>query len=101
MQIIVNSAHPFFTKVYANSETTTWVRETIDCLLLVMGEAEVKSQHDLARKTWYAQERLKWSQHLSLLLEVLPDFTSPPEDSDADDAADDEVAPPAKLPAMP
>ena len=67
----------------------------------LMGEAEVKSQHDLARKTWYAQERLKWSQHLSLLLEVLPDFTSPPEDSDADDAADDEVAPPAKLPAMP
>lgn len=86
-QLLINRDHPFFGDVYAHPDTTPWLRETLNCLLLSMASAEIESVSDVARVTFYRQERARWSEHLTLMLDLLPGFMNKGISVDLDDAA--------------
>lgn len=76
-RLIVNTDHPFFTKVYdVNAE----VKAGLEVLLFVLAERELESRSDA--ETFYKAERQKWSERLRHALNTLT-----PTDSLTDRAA--------------
>ena len=65
-QIILNTDHPFFAKVY---DLAPEARGALEVLLLVLAERELESAGDAA--IFYKSERQKWSERLRHALDVL------------------------------
>ena len=68
--IWLNTAHRFYTDVYAGPESTPHLRAALEILLFTLGEAELNSDGD--RRLFYQTERQSmWSGRLSVLLDLL------------------------------
>jgi hypothetical protein len=81
-QLIINTAHPFYEKVYEKSPEA---RAALEVLLLVLAEAELDSNDEF--ETFYKAARNSWSTRLRQALEELE---SPEETQDAANAAAEE-----------
>lgn len=69
----LNTAHPFFTAVYAKLRPDQAdVRAGLELLLATLARAEVDAFEDSDRKTWYMNERREWSRDLEIVLTTLP-----------------------------
>lgn len=68
-RVIINTLHPFYSKVYdASSET----KAALEVLLLVLGEAELEAEGDY--ESFYRSARHRWSERLHhALTELRPD----------------------------
>ncbi len=68
-RIIINTLHPFYTKVY---DATPEVKAALEVLLLVLGEAELEAEGDF--ESFYRSARTSWSERLyHALKELRPD----------------------------
>jgi hypothetical protein len=67
--LFLNTAHRFYTDVYAGPESTTRLRAALEILLFVMGECELDATDD--RKRFYETERVEWSIRLTPALDLL------------------------------
>ena len=66
----VNTAHRFYTDVYAGPDSTAHLRNALELLLFSLGEAELNAQGE--RQLFYQTERqMTWTHKLTLLLELL------------------------------
>ncbi len=66
----INTAHRFFTDVYAGADSTPHLRDALDLVLFTLGEAELNSNTD--KRLFYQTERqMAWSHRLTTLLELL------------------------------
>jgi hypothetical protein len=65
-RLIINTHHPFYTKVY---DAAPEVRAALEVLLLVLAEAELEAEGE--RETFYKAERQRWSERLRHALEKL------------------------------
>jgi hypothetical protein len=65
-QVIINTLHPFYTKVY---DTTPEIRAALEVLLLVLGEAELEAKGDF--ESFYRSARGLWSERLYYALNEL------------------------------
>ncbi|HEU4403959.1 MAG TPA: ATP-binding protein [Polyangiaceae bacterium] len=71
-RLIINTNHPFYTKVY--SATAPEVRAAIEVLLLVLAERELEVMAEA--ETFYRAERQRWSERLRhALASLVPDET--------------------------
>jgi hypothetical protein len=71
-RLIINTDHPFYTKIYDNSNPD--VRSALEVLLFVLAERELESKGDA--ETFYKAERQKWSERFRQALDTLiPDDT--------------------------
>jgi len=67
--LYLNTAHRFFTDVYAGPESTPRLRAALELLLFVLGESELDATAD--RSLFYQNERAWWSGRLMTLLDKL------------------------------
>jgi hypothetical protein len=67
-RLILNTEHPFYTKVY-NATTTPDARAALEVLLFVLAERELETKGDV--ETFYKSERHKWSERLRNALDIL------------------------------
>ena len=68
-RVIINTLHPFYTKVYDASAET---KAALEVLLLVLGEAELEAEGEL--ESFYRSARVQWSERLHHALnELHPD----------------------------
>jgi len=68
-RIIINTLHPFYTKVY---DATPEIKAALEVLLLVLGEAELEAEGDF--ESFYRSARGFWSERLyHALNELRPD----------------------------
>ena len=71
-QLIINSLHPFYTKVYDATDATPEIKAALEVLLLVLGESELEAEGDL--ESFYRSARSLWSERLHHALnELRPD----------------------------
>jgi hypothetical protein len=80
LQLLLNTAHRFYTDVYKGPSSSPAVRASLEVLLFVLGQAELDSDND--RRTFYKQERSAWSGLLDVALERLGAAHPAGEDSD-------------------
>ena len=66
-RVIINTAHPFYTRVYTAAEE---VKSALEVLLLVLADAELESAEGDAR-VFYRSARQQWSERLRHALENL------------------------------
>jgi hypothetical protein len=71
--IILNTAHPFFSEIYAPLQgfEGNRVRVGLELLLFVLGQSETEAPKE--RRDWYRSERGDWSVKLSTVLSRLED----------------------------
>jgi hypothetical protein len=67
-RLILNTEHPFFTKVY-NAATSPDARASLEVLLFVLAERELETKGEV--ETFYRSERHKWSERLRHALDTL------------------------------
>ena len=67
--LYLNTAHRFYTEVYAGPHSTAGMRSALEVLLFVLGDCELDSAGDRAR--FYEAERQEWSIRLSVTLDLL------------------------------
>jgi hypothetical protein len=68
-RLIINTLHPFYTKVY---DATPEIKAALEVLLLVLGEAELEAEGDF--ESFYRSARSLWSERLfHALNELRPD----------------------------
>lgn len=65
-RLVINTDHPFFTKVY---ERAPEVRASLEVLLFVIAERELEVKQDA--ETFYKAERQRWSERLRYALDTL------------------------------
>jgi hypothetical protein len=65
-QLVLNTEHPFFSKVYAAAPE---IRAALEVLLFVMAERELEVKNDA--ETFYKAERQRWSERLRQALDAL------------------------------
>ena len=71
--VMLNTAHPFYERVYQRLEDQSPTGKTgVDLLLMSLARSEV-SGSDEARE-WYDAQRQDWSQNLKLFTGQLPEF---------------------------
>ncbi|HEV2969896.1 MAG TPA: ATP-binding protein [Pirellulales bacterium] len=71
--VMLNTAHPFYERVYQRLEEQSNVGKTgVDLLLMSLARSEVGGS-DEARE-WYDAQRQNWSQNLKLFTLQLPEF---------------------------
>jgi hypothetical protein len=91
----LNTAHRFYTDVYAGPESTPRLRAAIEVLLFVIGECELDADDE--RQLFYETERGEWSSRLRVALDRLDRIDSAEDDSlvsedDTEGVADTAVA---------
>jgi hypothetical protein len=84
--LYLNTAHRFYTDVYAAADSTPRLRASLEVLLFVLGESELDSSGE--RQLFYQSERAHWSTRLSVVLDRLGQIDTVEEQL----AADEEVA---------
>lgn len=67
--LYINTAHRFYTDVYAGPDSTPRLRAALELVLFVLGECELDAEKD--RRSFYETERGEWSNRLRLALEQL------------------------------
>ncbi len=70
--LYLNTAHRFYTSVYAGSESTPYLRAALDVMLFVIGDCELDAEAE--RRLFYETERAEWSKRLSVTLDRLEQF---------------------------
>ncbi len=65
-RVILNTAHPFYTKIYSAAPET---RAALEVLLFVLADAELRAEGE--RETFYKAARQTWSERLRYALESL------------------------------
>lgn len=88
-RVFLNTAHRFFTDVYAGPDSSPRLRAAIEILLFVLGDAEIEAEGD--RRTFYQSERMFWSQQLEVALDQLDRMDSVEDALAAEGAARDEA----------
>jgi hypothetical protein len=88
MILYLNTAHRFYTDVYAGPESTPRLRAALEVLLFVLGESELDSAGD--RQLFYQAERANWSTRLHVALDRLNQIDSV-EEAEAGEATEDEL----------
>jgi len=68
-RVIINTDHPFYTKLYAAPASTPDVKAALEILLFVLAERELESTGDT--ENFYKAERQKWSERLRHALDSL------------------------------
>lgn len=68
-RIIINTDHPFYTKLYALPSAAKDVKAALEVLLFVIAERELDSTGDA--EIFYKSERQKWSERLRHALDSL------------------------------
>jgi hypothetical protein len=85
-----NSAHRFYTDVYAGPGSTPRLRAAMEVLLFVLGENELDATGD--RQLFYQTERVAWSNDLNTALNRLDQIASiADEEATAEAIAEDEA----------
>lgn len=70
-RLVINTEHPFYTKVY---DAAPEIRAALEVLLFVLAERELEVKGDA--ETFYRAERQRWSERLRHALDTLvPDET--------------------------
>jgi Histidine kinase-, DNA gyrase B-, and HSP90-like ATPase len=67
--LYLNTAHAFYTDVYAAPDSTPRLRSALEVLLFVLGESELDASGD--RRVFYQAERSQWSNRLTVVLDRL------------------------------
>lgn len=67
--IYLNTAHRFYTDVYASPYSTPYMRSALEVLLFVIGECELDSNEE--RQLFYGAERAEWSNRLQVAIDLL------------------------------
>ncbi|MFQ5790852.1 MAG: ATP-binding protein [Acidobacteriota bacterium] len=91
--LYLNTAHRFYTEVYASPPSTPEMRSALEVLLFVLGACELESAGDRAR--FYEAERQEWSIRLSVTLDLLQQMLAVTGEGGAEEA-EAEVAPAAQ-----
>ena len=71
-RVIINTLHPFYTKVY---NTSPEIKSALQVLLLVLGEAELEAKGDF--ESFYRSARGLWSERVRYAIEQLFAETEP------------------------
>jgi hypothetical protein len=72
---MLNTAHPFYERVYRRLERESPIGKTgVDLLHMALARSEVTAS-DEARE-WYDAQRHEWSQNLKLFTYQLPEYDS-------------------------
>lgn len=82
--LYLNTAHRFYTDVYAGPDSAPRLRAALELLLWVIGDCELDSTQD--RRRFYEGERAEWSKMLNLALDVLNEVDSVEDELSARDA---------------
>ena len=92
--LYMNTAHRFYTDIYAGPEATQRLQAAIEALLFVLGESELDAEND--RALFYAAERGFWSSRLHTVLDRLGQIDSVRDveqsEADAAERVEDEEA---------
>ncbi len=72
--LFLNTAHRFYTNVYAGPESTPRLRAAIEVMLFVLGGCELEASKD--RRLFYETERAVWSNELAVVLDRLDQIDS-------------------------
>ncbi|MCC6230050.1 MAG: ATP-binding protein [Phycisphaerales bacterium] len=71
--VMLNTAHPFYERVYKRLEDHSSVGRTgVDLLLMSLARSEVNGSEEA--RDWYDAQRQDWSQNLKLLTSQLPEY---------------------------
>lgn len=95
--LLINSAHRFYTDVYAaiQGPDGARIRQALEVLLFVLGKSEIDASDD--RELFYQSERQEWSRRLNVALAKLGTLVDlapeEPEDSETGASGADEPAP--------
>lgn len=81
--LYINQKHPFFSEVYASSDTSPRLRNALDVLLFTLGHCE--STASPKTKYVYDTEKVRWSTELSHALQRLAEWREINNDDDLDD----------------
>lgn len=81
--LIINTAHRFFTDVYAADDATPRLQSALEVVLFVIGDSELDASGD--RELFYKTERAHWSMHLETVLARLDDIVPAVEEPSEDD----------------
>jgi hypothetical protein len=74
--VMLNTAHPFYERVYQRLEEQSAVAKTgVDLLLMSLARSEISGSEEA--RDWYDSQRQDWSQNLKLLTSLLPDYEPP------------------------
>jgi len=76
VRVWINKAHPFFTDLYAGSDSTPEIRAALEVLLFVLASEEVMSMEK--RHEFYQRERNRWSEELRTTLSELAKIVPEP-----------------------
>jgi hypothetical protein len=88
--LYLNTAHRFYTDVYAGPDSTPRLRAALELLLWVIGDCELDSTKE--RRRFYEAERAEWSKILNLALDVLNEVDSVEDELSARDAVEEDSA---------
>lgn len=73
-RLIINTAHRFYTDVYASPDASPTTKAALEVLLLVLGEGELDAEGEFER--WYGTARKNWSMRLdAALMKLDPNST--------------------------
>lgn len=72
--LYINTAHRFYTDLYAAPDATLQVRSALEVLLFVMGDSELDASDD--RRRWYEVEHWEWSRGPNLAFDLLRQFNN-------------------------
>jgi hypothetical protein len=86
--LCINTAHRFYTDVYAGPESTPRLRAALELLLFVIGDCELDAGED--RRLFYESERNEWSKQLNIALDRLNQRDNIDDQSSADAAESEE-----------
>jgi hypothetical protein len=87
--LLINSAHRFYTDVYAavSGPDGARIRQALEVLLFVLGKSEIDASDD--RELFYQSERQEWSRRLNVALAKLEDLIDlTPEEPEAAETGD-------------
>jgi hypothetical protein len=78
----INTAHRFYSQVYAGPESTPLTRAQWEVFLFILGDAEISGSEDL--RTIYESARVHWSSRFNAALAKLVDSIPAAEPTDPD-----------------
>ncbi len=85
----INTAHRFYTDLYASAAADRFLRAGLEVLLFSVGEAELDALGNQDKSNFYHVEKIAWSERLEVALDVLHRFGH---DDDIIDSSDDSIA---------
>ncbi len=72
--LYINTEHPFYNQIHSGPGSTLRLRIALELLLFVLGDCELDTDPDGARRKFYVNERQEWSRQLRITLEGLDDY---------------------------